>query len=110
MFYTAKVKRKFLTQRRRGAEYAERNINMKKIPVIVWLPLVFVAGGLIGYYGPAEELRARDAREQEEKNLGTDPVRPLILLAIAGSPKGLALVHKILVHPKELRGIDNDAK
>ena len=40
---------------------------MKKIPVIVWLPLVFVAGGLIGYYGPAEELRARDAREQEEK-------------------------------------------
>ena len=85
MFYTAKVKRKFLTQRRRGAKYAERNINMKKIPVIVWLPLVFVAGGLIGYYGPAEELRARDAREQEEKNLGTDPVRPLILLAIGGS-------------------------
>ena len=40
---------------------------MKKIPVIVWLPLVFVAGGLIGYYGPAEELRSRDAREQEEK-------------------------------------------
>lgn len=40
---------------------------MKKIPVIVWLPLVFVAGGIIGYYGPAEELRARNAREQEEK-------------------------------------------
>ena len=40
---------------------------MKKIPVIVWLPLVFVAGGLIGYYGPAEELRSRDVREQEEK-------------------------------------------
>ena len=40
---------------------------MKKIPVIVWLPLVFVAGGLVGYYGPAEELRSRDAREQEEK-------------------------------------------
>ena len=40
---------------------------MKKIPVIVWLPLVFIAGGLVGYYGPAEELRARDAREQEEK-------------------------------------------
>ena len=39
---------------------------MKKIPVIVWLPLVFVAGGLVGYYGPAEELRARDAREPEE--------------------------------------------
>ena len=40
---------------------------MKKIPVIVWLPLVFVAGGLVGYYGPAEELRLRDVREQEEK-------------------------------------------
>ena len=40
---------------------------MKKIPVIVWLPLVFVAGGLVGYYGPAEELRSRDVREQEEK-------------------------------------------
>ena len=40
---------------------------MKKIPVIVWLPLVFIAGGLVGYYGPAEELRSRDVREQEEK-------------------------------------------
>ena len=40
---------------------------MKKIPVIVWLPLVFVAGGIVGYYGPAEELRSRDVREQEEK-------------------------------------------
>ena len=40
---------------------------MKKIPVIVWLPLVFVAGGLVGYYGPAEELRSRDVHEQEEK-------------------------------------------
>ena len=40
---------------------------MKKIPVIVWLPLVFVAGGLVGYYGPAEELRSRDVREQEAK-------------------------------------------
>ena len=40
---------------------------MKKMPVIVWLPLVFVAGGLVGYYGPAEELRSRDVREQEEK-------------------------------------------
>ena len=44
MFYTAKVKRKFLTQRRGGAKYAERN-----------------------------------------KNLGTDPFEPLILLAIVGS-------------------------
>ena len=40
---------------------------MKKIPVIVWLPLVFIAGGLVGYYGPAEGLRSRDVREQEEK-------------------------------------------
>ena len=40
---------------------------MKKIPVIVWLPLVFIAGGLVGYYGPAEELRSRDVREKEEK-------------------------------------------
>ena len=40
---------------------------MKKIPAIVWLPLVFVFGGLVGYYGPAEELRSRDVRMQEEK-------------------------------------------
>ena len=40
---------------------------MKKIPAIVWLPLVFIAGGLVGYYGPAEELRSRDVREKEEK-------------------------------------------
>ena len=40
---------------------------MKKIPVIVWLPLVFIAGGLVGYYGPAEELRSRDVREEEAK-------------------------------------------
>ena len=40
---------------------------MKKIPVIVWLPLVFIAGGPVGYYGPAEELRSRDVREEEAK-------------------------------------------
>ena len=40
---------------------------MKKIPVIVWLPLVFIAGGIVGYYGPAEELRSRDVREEEAK-------------------------------------------
>ena len=40
---------------------------MKKIPVIVWLPLVFIAGGIVGYYGPAEELRSREVREQEAK-------------------------------------------
>ena len=40
---------------------------MKKIPALVGLPLVFIAGGLVGYYGPAEELRARDSRVEEEK-------------------------------------------
>lgn len=39
---------------------------MSKIPAIVWLPLAFVVGGIVGYYGPAEELRARDARAQEQ--------------------------------------------
>ena len=28
---------------------------------------MFIAGGLVGYYGPAEELRSRDVREKEEK-------------------------------------------
>ena len=40
---------------------------MSKIPVLVWLPAVFVLGGLVGYYGPSEELRSREQREQEEK-------------------------------------------
>ena len=40
---------------------------MNRIPVLVWLPLAFVIGGMVGYYGPAEELRARETREQEEK-------------------------------------------
>jgi len=40
---------------------------MRKIPVLVWLPAVFVIGGLVGYYGPSEELRSRELREQEEK-------------------------------------------
>jgi hypothetical protein len=40
---------------------------MSKLPALVWLPLVFVAGGLVGYYGPSEELRARDERAKEEK-------------------------------------------
>ena len=40
---------------------------MSKIPVLVWLPEVFVLGGLVGYYGPSEELRSREQREQEEK-------------------------------------------
>jgi hypothetical protein len=40
---------------------------MSKIPVLVWLPAVFVIGGLVGYYGPSEELRSREQREQEEK-------------------------------------------
>ena len=40
---------------------------MSKIPVLVWLPAAFVIGGLVGYYGPSEELRSRELREQEEK-------------------------------------------
>ena len=40
---------------------------MSKIPVLVWLPAVFVLGGLVGYYGPAEELRTREERAAEEK-------------------------------------------
>ena len=40
---------------------------MSKIPVLVWLPAAFVIGGLVGYYGPSEELRSREQREQEEK-------------------------------------------
>ena len=41
--------------------------HMSKIPVLVWLPAAFVIGGLVGYYGPSEELRSRELREQEEK-------------------------------------------
>ncbi len=40
---------------------------MKKIPAIVWLPLALVAGGLIGAYGPTEELRTREERAVAEK-------------------------------------------
>ena len=40
---------------------------MKKIPAIVWLPLALVAGGLIGAYGPTEELRTREERAEAEK-------------------------------------------
>ena len=40
---------------------------MSKIPVLVWLPAAFVIGGLVGYYGPAEELRTRELRAKEEK-------------------------------------------
>jgi hypothetical protein len=32
----------------------------------VWLPLAFVIGGIVGYYGPAEELRAREAQVKEQ--------------------------------------------
>ena len=39
---------------------------MSKIPVLVWLPAAFVIGGLVGYYGPAEELRMREIRAKEE--------------------------------------------
>ena len=34
---------------------------------IVWLPLAFVVGGLIGAYGPTEELRTREERAEVEK-------------------------------------------
>ena len=34
---------------------------------IVWLPLAFVVGGLIGAYGPTEELRTREERAEAEK-------------------------------------------
>ncbi len=40
---------------------------MKRIPALVWLPAVFVLGGLVGYYGPSEELRAMETRAKEEK-------------------------------------------
>jgi hypothetical protein len=30
----------------------------------LWLPLVFIIGGMVGYYGPAEELRSRQAQEK----------------------------------------------
>jgi hypothetical protein len=36
----------------------------------IWLPLVFIIGGMVGYYGPAEELRSYQAQEKitHEKN------------------------------------------
>ena len=37
------------------------------LPTIVWLPLAFIAGGLVGYYGPAEELRNSERRIEEVK-------------------------------------------
>ncbi len=40
---------------------------MKKIPALVWLPAVFILGGLVGYYSPAEKLRSSERRAQEEK-------------------------------------------
>ena len=40
--------------------------NMRKIPAIVWLPAVFVLGGLVGYYSPSEELRANEERARKE--------------------------------------------
>ena len=50
-----------------GAERFGIITTMSKIPVLVWMPAVFVIGGLVGYYGPSEELRSRELREQEEK-------------------------------------------
>ena len=39
---------------------------MKKAPFLVWLPLAFVVGGIVGAYGPTEELRTREARAEAE--------------------------------------------
>mgnify|MGYP003291835732 CR=1 FL=1 len=36
-----------------------------KTGTLVWLPLAFAVGGIVGYYGPAEELRAREAHAEE---------------------------------------------
>ncbi len=41
---------------------------MKKIPALVWIPAVFILGGLTGYYGPSEELRMAKERAREEKS------------------------------------------
>ena len=40
---------------------------MKKISALVWLPLALVVGGLVGAYGPMEELRTREERAEAEK-------------------------------------------
>ncbi|MCR5751016.1 MAG: hypothetical protein K6G91_03565 [Kiritimatiellae bacterium] len=40
---------------------------MKTATALAWLPLAFVAGGLVGAYGPSEELRTREERASEEK-------------------------------------------
>lgn len=39
---------------------------MKSIPALVWIPAVFIIGGLAGYYGPSEELRAKELRAKEQ--------------------------------------------
>lgn len=41
---------------------------MKRAPLLVWLPLAFVVGGLVGAYGPTEELRTREERAEAEKS------------------------------------------
>lgn len=35
---------------------------------IVWIPLSFVIGGLVGYWGPSEELRSMRKKTDEEKS------------------------------------------
>lgn len=41
--------------------------------VLVWLPLAFVLGGMVGYFGPQEELQALKAKAAEE---AAKPARP----------------------------------
>lgn len=42
---------------------------MKTATALAWLPLAFVAGGLVGAYGPSEELRTREERASVEKTV-----------------------------------------
>ena len=40
---------------------------MRSVPAVVFLPLAFVVGGLVGAYSPMEELRTREERAETEK-------------------------------------------
>jgi len=49
---------------------------VKTASVLAWLPLAFVAGGLVGAYGPSEELRTREERASEEKAVTKAKTKP----------------------------------